>query len=252
MSFHQPAASVYPVRAVDWLVEEPDRVCDVGSGSGQLAAMLAGRGHLVHTVDADPARAPRLAARLGHDTHVIARAEALPFASGTFGAVTVQHALRGFAPGLALAEFSRVLRPGGRIGVIFHSRDDSVPWVKRLAERLQRADPTAMRGDYGQDAWPLLAESPYFTDAEERIFRDWKPITRAGLQHLVAHRPAVGALRNAERSELLADIGDVYDSVSRGGQPLLLPFQAVCWRAVADHRELDFPVPDSDGLRIHV
>lgn len=252
MSPQPQSASVYPVRAVDWLVPEPDRVCDVASGSGHLAAMLAARGHLVHTVDADPARTERLVRRLGPGTHVVARAEALPFAAGAFGAVTVQDTLRYFAPGLALAEFARVLRPGGRLGVIFHSRDDSVPWVRRLAERLQRDDPTAMRGAYGTDSWHLLAESPYFTDPEERIFRDWKPITRDSLQLMVAHRPAIRRQPEATRTKLLNDIGELYDSLSRGGQPLLLPFQAVCWRAVADHTELRLPAPESDGLRIRV
>lgn len=166
-----------------------------------------------------------------------------------FDVVTVQESFTSFAPGLALAEFARVLKRGGHLAVVFTSRDDTVPWVKRLARRIQQDDPTAMAGDYGRDTITALQESAYFPELEERIFRNWIPIDRDGLLAMVRRRPAIARLPQDRLESLLADVGAIYDTSARAPEPLLLPFQAVCRRAWVDHSDLTQPL-DTDGLRI--
>jgi demethylmenaquinone methyltransferase/2-methoxy-6-polyprenyl-1,4-benzoquinol methylase len=100
-----------------------DRVLDVATGTGAVAAELAARhGCRVTGVDQSPARLAAAAAALaerglaGRVALVRGEAEALPFADGSFDALTVTYLLRYVAdPAATLAELARVLRPGGRL-----------------------------------------------------------------------------------------------------------------------------------------
>ena len=79
-----------------------------------------------------------------------------------------------------MTEIARVLKPGGHLAVAYNTRDDTVPWVKRLIGCCSDADPQAMRGDFGVDSVDAVADSPYFARLEHRNFRNWVPITRPG------------------------------------------------------------------------
>ncbi|HZA73034.1 MAG TPA: class I SAM-dependent methyltransferase [Propionibacteriaceae bacterium] len=241
----------YPDAAAAWMVaEEHQRVLDLGSGTGGFAAMLHRAGHEVFCLDRAVDRVAGLPDRLGTRLHVAGQVESLPFLSCNFDVVTAAATLHRFAPGLALTEIARVLRPGGQLAVAYNTRDDTVPWVRRLSEILQQADPDAMRGDFGVDSIHQLSESPYFLRLERRNFRNWVPITRPQLLAMVERRPAVRALEPWRRDGLLAEVGQLYDSSARAPDPLLLPFQASCWRAEVDHSRMAIDDDWDDVLQI--
>ena len=222
---------------------------DLGSGTGAFAVLLHRAGHEVFGIDRAVDRVARLADRLGTRLHVAGQVESLPFLSCNFDVVTAATTLHRFAPGLALTEIARVLRPGGRLAVAYNTRDDTVPWVRRLSDILQQADPDAMRGDFGADSVDQVADSPYFVHLERRNFRNWVPITRPQLLAMVERRPAVRALEPRHREGLLAEVGQLYDNSARAPDPLLLPFQASCWRAEVDHSRMAIE-DDWDVLQI--
>lgn len=239
-----------PASAVSWLLPEArQKLLDLGSGRGSFATVAADNGHRVTAVDQDAAKAVMLWVRNPSFDAIAAQAENLPFRNGVFDVVTASQNFHRFAPGLALAEAARVLRPGGRLCVLYTTRDDTVPWVKRLARLLQGADPEAMSGDFGQSSVASIEASPYFDDLQARHFRNWVPITRPGLIEMAKKRPAIAALDQAQRDDVLAQVGGVYDSVARAPEPLLLPFQLSCWRARVDRSQLDLP-KETDGLDI--
>ena len=241
----------YPDAAAAWMVaEDRSRVLDLGSGSGGFAVMLQRAGHEVFCLDRAVDRVAGLPDRLGSRLHVAGRVESLPFLSCNFDVVTAAATLHRFAPGLALTEIARVLRPGGRLAVAYNTRDDTVPWVRRLSGILQQADPEAMRGDFGADSVNQLADSPYFLRLERRNFRNWVPITRPQLLAMVERRPAVRTLEAWRRAELLDEVGHLYDSSARAPDPLLLPFQASCWRAEVDHSRMAIEDDWDDVLQI--
>jgi SAM-dependent methyltransferase len=241
----------YPDAAAAWMVAEGrQRVLDLGSGTGTFAAMLTRAGHEVFCIDRDIGVVAKLPDRLGTGLHVAGQVESLPFLSCHFDAVTAAATLHRFAPGLALTEIARVLKPGGRLAVVYNTRDDTVPWVKRLSVLLQDADPQAMRGDFGVHSMDAVTASPYFTQLEHRTFRNWVPVTRAQLIAMVERRPAVRELEPARRTELLADIAGLYDDSARPPDPLLLPFQTSCWRAEVDHTRIALDDDLADVLQI--
>jgi ubiquinone/menaquinone biosynthesis C-methylase UbiE len=98
-------------------------VLDVAAGAGHTA--LAFAPHVARVVAADLtepmlAKAAELAAArgLGNQEIRLADAEALPFEDASFDLVTCRLAMHHFPqPRQALAEFARVLKPGGRLGL---------------------------------------------------------------------------------------------------------------------------------------
>ncbi|HWI00834.1 MAG TPA: class I SAM-dependent methyltransferase [Propionibacteriaceae bacterium] len=240
----------YPEAVPGWMVgDQRARVLDVGCGNGAFAEMLHESGHEVFAIDRNLDTVALLPERLGTRLHVVGQVESLPYRSCHFEVVTASQSLHRFAPGLALTEIARVLKPGGRLAVAYNTRDDTVPWVRRLIALMQQADPEAMKGDYGVDSVDAVAESPYFVDLEQRNFRNWVPITRAGLLGMVERRPTTARLEPDVRARLLAEIGDLYDTSARAPEPLLLPYQASCWRAVVDHSGLAL---DAAGEALHI
>ena len=241
----------YPGAVVAWMVADGrQRVLDLGSGTGTFAAMLADAGHEVFCLDRDIGVVAELPDRLGTRLHVAGQVESLPFLSCHFDVVTAAATLHRFAPGLALTEIARVLKPGGRLAVVYNTRDDTVPWVKRLSALLQDVDPQAMRGDFGVHSMDAVAGSPYFARLEHRTFRNWVPITRPQLLAMVERRPAVRELESQRRAQLLADIATLYDGSARPPDPLLLPFQTSCWRAEVDHTQITIDDDFDDVLQI--
>jgi demethylmenaquinone methyltransferase/2-methoxy-6-polyprenyl-1,4-benzoquinol methylase len=119
------------------------RVLDVATGTGLVAAELLAR-HEVSIVAVDQSSemlgaARERFARRGAAVELLeAQAEALPFATASFDAVTFTYLLRYVDdPAATMRELARVLRPGGRIA----SLEFGVPpWLPaRLAWRLYTA-----------------------------------------------------------------------------------------------------------------
>ncbi len=88
-------------------------------------------------------------------------AEAMPVETGTADAITCAQAFHWFASEAALAEVHRVLRPGGRLGLVWNVRDESVDWVARLTEIITPYEGDAPRFHTG-DWRRAFAVSRYF------------------------------------------------------------------------------------------
>jgi len=99
------------------------RILEVGSGTGAIARVLARWPHVHEVVGIDPsprmvATATQLAAGIDNLRFQVEDGRNLPFANGDFDVVVFHTTLCHLPnPQLALAEASRVLRPGGCLAV---------------------------------------------------------------------------------------------------------------------------------------
>ncbi len=124
----------------------PLRLLDAGTGTGVIALLLAEAGHSVTGIDLSAAMIAQARAkgeRAGlASAWALADARELPFAGAAFDAVVSRYLLWTLPePEPALAEWRRVLRPGGRIVAIdsLAPRPRPLPRLLRAAAHLSRA-----------------------------------------------------------------------------------------------------------------
>jgi len=114
------------------LGERPLRILDVGSGTGEVCLLFAGLGHRASGIDISPEMVA-LSRRKAHERGAPCRfqegdGERLPFPEETFDVVHARHLLWTLTdPQEALADWMRVLCPGGRILVTESFWDGAPP-----------------------------------------------------------------------------------------------------------------------------
>ena len=136
-----------------------ERVLDLAAGTAVSTVELARSG--ATAVACDFSLGMLLVGRSRGVPLVAGDALRLPFADGSFDAVTISFGLRNVAdvPG-ALAELARVTRPGGRLVVCEFSRPTWAPFRTVYIEYLMRSLPwVARRVSSNPDAYVYLAQS---------------------------------------------------------------------------------------------
>jgi len=106
------------------------RTLEIGCGEGRVSRDLAARGHAVTAVDASPTLLEAAAAAHAEGEYLIARAEDLPFADGTFDLVVAHNVLMDVDDmPRAVGEAARVMTSGGRLCVaVTHPLADAGRW----------------------------------------------------------------------------------------------------------------------------
>jgi ubiquinone/menaquinone biosynthesis C-methylase UbiE len=179
---YDAARPEYPAEAVEWLLDGTSGpILDLGAGTGKLTRALVGRDRDVVAVDPSPEMLrvlseafPAVDARLG-------TGERLPFDDDSVGAVVCGQAWHWVDPAAAVPEVARVLQPGGALGLVWNTRDESVDWVRQLGQLMQAAD--AYLGD---DAPPVVG--PPFGELERHEVRWVQPMTLDGMLDLARSR----------------------------------------------------------------
>jgi len=200
----------YPREAVDLLVRllglHPGRtLLDVGAGTGRFSRLAAARGATVVAVE--PAAAMiRLAAGAGGILAVRAFAEALPIRSHAADAACAASAFHWFDGRRALGEIHRVLRRGGRLGLVWNERDDELDWIARLSEIVNRREGSTPRYRRGEWRAAFDAARDLFRPLEEAHFRHVHPLAPAGVVERVASISFIATMEGAAREAVLAEV----------------------------------------------
>jgi ubiquinone/menaquinone biosynthesis C-methylase UbiE len=219
----------YPREAAAWLVgEQPTTVLELGAGTGKLTAELVALGHDVHATDPDAKMLARLREHLPDVRTSVASAEDIPAPDASYDVVVAAQAFHWFDHDRALPEIARVLKPGGRIAVVWNQRDERIPWVRRLGGIIGAQDQLRSDG--------VLVTTPHFGFVEDRAFRHWQLVDRESIQDLALSRSNVAVLDEDERAAKLAEVLAFYDDYGRGMDGMQLPLQASCYRATVVDR----------------
>lgn len=222
----------YPEEAVTWLVGSGQaRVVELGAGTGKLTEMLVAAGHEVVAVDPLPQMLGRLRERAPGATAVMATAEQVPLPSRWADVVVCAQSFHWFDHGKALPEAVRLLRPGGVLALVWNTRDEGIPWVRRLG-RIIGADAAAR-----DELVDPVIRSDEFGWVAQKEFRFWQSLRREELVDLVRSRSYVATMGEAEREDVLEQVRALYDDYGRGPDGLQLPYVTRCFRSVVKHRQ---------------
>ena len=170
----------------------------------------------------------------------LASAEDIPLADGSVDAVIAAQAFHWFDLDRALPEIARVLRPGGRLCLVWNQRNEKIPWVRRLG---------ALIGTQEQlrDPAQALIFSELFGFVEEHEFSHWQTVDRKTIQDLVLSRSNVAVLDDEARAAKLAEVLAFYDDYGRGMDGMQLPYVTRCYTALVLDRLLQTEEDDETG-----
>lgn len=234
----------YPADAAAWLVgQHRSTVVELGAGTGKLTELLVAAGHDVIATDPLPEMLHHLRLRVPGARAAVATAEQIPVSSHTADVVVCAQSFHWFDHAAALPEIARVLRPGGVLALVWNSRDEGIPWVRKLGALL--GERGLAGGESSTELAAPLTESEEFGPLEQQEFRFWQSLRRDELFDLVRSRSYVALLDDGPRADLLDRVGALYDDYGRGPDGMQLPYLTRCYRAVVHHRAPAPPVPRS-------
>lgn len=229
---YERARPSYPPDAVAWLAESlgigPGRnVADVAAGTGKLTRLLVGYGaHLVAVEPVDNMRA-FLRASARDVAAVAGAAEAMPFATASLDAVTVAQAFHWFDAPAALREFHRVLRPGGRLGLIWNARDRSVRWVDAMWTVMDGVEKRAPWRDHDEWRETAFVDQPWFTPLTEATFHHEQVLTSEEAVDRMRSVSHVAVLPPEQQRAVLDEIRAVLrnDPATAGQDRIAIPYR---------------------------
>ncbi|BCS54425.1 class I SAM-dependent methyltransferase [Geobacter sp. SVR] len=208
--FYERGRPEYPKDAVDRLIHElaivpGTTVVDVGAGTGKFTRLLASSGARIIAVEPVEGMRRKLAAVCPWIEVRDGSAEQIPLPSGSADSLTAAQAFHWFRGEEALAEFRRVLRPGGGLGLIWNLRDDSVDWMAclgRIYERYEGGTPRYKSGEWQH----AFAATSLFAPLRHCEFAHTQIGTVQTLVDRVASASFIAALPDETRVQVLEEV----------------------------------------------
>jgi SAM-dependent methyltransferase len=200
----------YAPEAIVWLVEQlalgpGARAVDLAAGTGKLTRALLPSG--AHVIAVEPVAAMRAALVEGSPGAEVLEgtAEAMPLASESVDAVAVAQAFHWFHGERALSEIHRVLRPGGRLALVWNVRNLEQPLQRALEDLLEphRGSTPSHRSTGWKDAF---ASTTLFEPHGSHRTGHLQRLDAEGLVARVASISFIAALPARDRDQVLGEV----------------------------------------------
>jgi SAM-dependent methyltransferase len=210
---HRPE---YPAPVLDWLgdrigIGPGKRVLDLGAGTGKLTRGLVQLGADVVAVEPGAQMLDQLRAAVPQAEALQGSAEAIPLPDGSLDVVVAGQAYHWFDLDRALPELHRVLRPSGRLALLWIWWDLRDPRQQRLVELLDRPP----RVEFGR-----LPEPPSFVELESAVLESVRTMTPEDIVGRISTSSAAASADPEARRALLESVNEL---VSTYGEQFDMP-----------------------------
>ncbi|WNJ82462.1 class I SAM-dependent methyltransferase [Pseudomonas canadensis] len=229
----------YPRQLTGWLadtlhIDTLSSVIDLGAGTGKFTRLLSTLAPTLIAVEPVAAMGAQLTKLLPDVRLVNGTAESIPLPAASADAVVCAQAFHWFSTEAALAEIHRVLKPGGRLGLVWNVRDESVDWVAAITDIITPYEGDTPRFHTGR--WHEAFTGEYFSEPEMTCF----PYSHVGSpQEVIMHRflsvSFIAALPEASKAVVTAQLQALIDTHPslKGRDTVAFPYQTqayVCHR----------------------
>lgn len=219
--------------ALDWLVPAGcDVAVDLAAGTGLFTRPLAERVPQVVAVEPDAKMRAVLAQRSPEVEVREGTGESIPLPDASADALFVSSAWHWLDPDRAIPEIARVLRDGGRFGVLWTSRDREVEWVRGL----DRPPGKPPMDDASEDRHRRrrdvdLGAGGWFEHPERLSFPFVRRMAVDDVVGMAATYSAVITAGEADRQAVLATARATVLAQSGGAAEIDFPMRTWAWRA---------------------
>jgi SAM-dependent methyltransferase len=202
-----------PPQALEWIIPPgAQAILDLAAGTGLVTRELIGRAPTIYAVEPDERMRAVLAARCPQAQVLAGRGEDIPLPAASVDAVTISAAWHWLDPERAVPEITRVLPPSGRLGVLWVSRDERVPWVAEFhafTREAREADrPPGQRPRRRQVEFP---PGTPLSGVQERSFGYSVPMTKDELAGLLGTYSGIITLEPAQRDDFTRRVRSFLD-----------------------------------------
>ena len=209
---YERARPGYPAEAIDLVVERlgSGLYVDLAAGTGKFTRELVARDRDVIAVEPVAGMRRTFSSVLPGVPILAGTAEAMPFGDHSIGAITAAQAAHWFDAPRAIAEFHRVLRPGGRIALIWNVRDESFDWVRKVTEIIDPYERLHGTPRYKHRAWqPAFDQSDLIENVSTSQFRYAQPMTVEGFLDRFNSCSFIAILDDESKSEVIGKLRDL-------------------------------------------
>jgi SAM-dependent methyltransferase len=235
---YERARPGYPPEVVAWAVgvlgiAPRRRVADLAAGTGKFTRLLLPFGADLLAIEPVDGMRSVLHRQLPDVAVVGATAEATALRDGSLDALTVAQAFHWFDAPRALEEFHRVLRPGGRIALIWNARDRTVDWVDQLwsvMDRVEKRAPWRRHDEWRESAF---VDTPWFEPLHEATFRHEQMLTVDGVIDRFRSVSHVASMPPDAQDAVLGEVRAILASHpdTCGRDEVAIPYRVDCYWA---------------------
>lgn len=220
----------YPPESVAWLISSlkisgSSTVADLGAGTGKFTSLFADRCDRILAIEPVEGMRRRFVQSHMGIPLLAGKAEAIPLARRSVDAVVCAQAFHWFDAPRVLEEIHRILKPDGRLGLIWNVRDESVPWMAKLTAIVDVYAGNTPR--YRDGKWrEAFEQSTLFTPLQEAHFQHAQRGSVETVLDRVASISFIAALPDSKRNDVLAKVRELLsrDVLTQGADEIEFPY----------------------------